>query len=175
MEDKLLNMATPDVFFFFFLVLHKGLLSVIDSVVCSELGFRKYEISYVDSGERLCVAKHELGTVEMTELDLEDIPDMNWDADILEGDVSTVEAVPMELLPENAPENAAENATENVQQQDPGRHAVLTEDDIGKIAEQRLAENTTHQTRWAVALFKGIINHFILGNFFYTFLLFCIA
>ena len=36
-----------------------------------------------------------------------------------------------------------------------GRHAALTENDLTDLANQRLSERTTSQTRWAVALFRG--------------------
>jgi hypothetical protein len=113
------------------IVTFNGQICIVNHTEKSTLGFSKYNITNVDSGETHTVAKHQLSEIEID--CTSEIPEMDWDLHILE---------------ETKP---------SLQQT---RHAVLSESDIDSIAKERLSANTEYQTRWAVSLFKGnyIIN-----------------
>jgi hypothetical protein len=106
--------------------MYREQLCIVQSIQHSPLGFNKYIISNVDTGDEFSVAKHELSTVEVEYVS--DIPEMNWEAELKE---------------------------QEIPQASSSRHAVLSDADIDSVAKERLSANTEYQTKWAVTLFKG--------------------
>jgi hypothetical protein len=115
------------------LVTHNSLLCIIENIKLSQLGFRKYDILYVDSGDRASVAKHQISPIEVEELS--DLPDCDWDTSITEESIHT------------------DDVSEPVNKK--SRFAHLTNEQLDEVASERLSRNTDHQTKWAVKLFKG--------------------
>jgi hypothetical protein len=117
------------------LVLYEGQFHVVEGVQTSQLGYKTYKVSNVETGTVVCVAKHKLEAIHMEEVD--DIPEMNWNVEL--GDLDDqVESVEVHELKPGA-----------------SRYADLTDKDLDEVAKSRLSDRTERQTRWAVSLFKG--------------------
>ena len=92
-------------------------------------------------------SKHELQPFDMED-DCDMLPQMNWDQPIviMDGDHDANMDPMSDVLTDEQVEMPC-----NV----PSRHAILSDSDIDEVAKQRLAQNTSYQTRWAVRLFRG--------------------
>jgi hypothetical protein len=125
------------------LVLVQGHVCIIKEILQTALGFKKYQVQNLDTGEDILVSKHDMEKAVMESFD--DSLEMNWNLDI------------EEIV--NAPNETTENKQdETPKKQDddaPRRHGNLTEEEIDAVAQGRLSAATEHQTKWAVNLFKG--------------------
>lgn len=114
---------------------------VINNIIQTPMGFNRYEVVNIDTGTSMQVAKHQLSTILV-----EDIEELTceWTEN---------------LLPDASDKTVAEKVVhvDNNNGSNICRHATLSEDEIDSIAQQRLAQNTEQQTRWAVSLLKGNI------------------
>ena len=112
-------------------LLHHTLMCVVDDIVGSHMGFKRYLIRYVDSRETREVAKHELSTIQGLQEEFEDESEFEWEL----------------LVPESTCEDSSEMPTPKKR-----RHADA---ELDNEPAERLSKNTEHQTCWAVKLFKG--------------------
>ena len=126
-------MATQSVFTEKEIVLYRNAKCMIQNIEKSVLGFNLYNIIDIDTGEVHLVNKHE---IQVT-----DLPEMDWDTDIILEEI----------------ESDAENDENEEKENLPRRHAELDDEEIEEVANQRLSRSTGHQTKWAVNLFKGNI------------------
>jgi hypothetical protein len=104
------------------LVLYKDEVCLVTDIQATPLGFSRYQLSSLDSGELHTVAKHEISKVDFLDMD---------------------DTIAFEI-DDQKPAKIAK------------RHAELDDQDLDEVARQRLSAKTESQTRWAVAVFKGI-------------------
>ena len=112
-------------------LVNKTLCTIID-IQNTHLGYRSYLVKDMKDGETFVVGKHQIQRPTIQDLD---IVNVNWDEEIQETEY-------VALPEEHAPV--------------PTRHAVMDEESIQAVAKARLSENSEKQTKWAVALFKGM-------------------
>ena len=114
------------------------ILCKIENILHTNLGFNKYQVCDVQTGERWTVTKENLEKFTMDENE-----EIGWDA---------------VYQPEQQPEYEEiieHQKNEDIHQQIQSRHAVMTDCEIDQVARERLSRNTEQQTKWSVNLFKG--------------------
>jgi hypothetical protein len=119
------------------LVVFSGKLCVVQDITPVPLGFNRYSVSNVETGELYSAQKHQLEKFMLD--DDAEVLEVSWDEPIVLDSDHTLS------LPE--PAVSAVPST--------SRHAVLSDKELDLVANQRLALNTENQTKWAVNLFKG--------------------
>ena len=131
--------------------IYAGQLCVVEDIAETPLGFRRYSINNVDSGESINVQRH---SIAKPEIEILDDGDINWDNEIVMQDTSEPRN-----LETTTTEHVLAPIDTNVQQEpvqlNKTRHAQLTDDDIDNVAKQRLSVSTKNQTRWAVNVLRG--------------------
>ena len=112
-------------------VCYLGAKSVLILNITAQLGFNKYHVIDIDTGEQAMVHRHEL--FKSAEVNLRDDSDDDLQIDVKENDA----------------------INENENEQPNQRFATTTEEDLNNIESNTKAQTTHNQTKWGVKIFKG--------------------
>ena len=105
----------------------------------NQLGFNRYFLTNLDTGENLTGFGYELGKCEIQAVGLED--EMDEELTVAVDEQATDADADADAMVEN--------------EDDDERWADLTNDDIDRLAENRHSKHTATQTKWAVQVFRG--------------------
>ena len=110
-------------------------LCITGDIMDNGLGLKSYCITDVESGTECKVKKHNLEPVNAEKIIL---PNIGWDTELIIIDVKEPNVV-------NTSPAAGNKKSHKM-------HLDLSDKEINEVANQKLSENTEHQTKWQVAL-----------------------
>ena len=147
------NMATPspENFKIGEWVTWRGELCRIVDIQATHLGYRAFCVQHFETGMINNASKHELQKAVLQEVS---VLNENWDEDIPEYVLDTA-ARPAPATIATATATAA-TATATTATATTSCHAQLDESEMDEIAKARLSHNSEKQTKWAVALLRGM-------------------
>ena len=124
------------------------------------LGYNRYTIINLDSGQQYCVSKHQLS--KLNEMYVDE-PDNDMD--------HKQEQPAMDNIPDPQPKQVAMDINPDPQQPESigekqGRFVKKTEQEINEIETHTKARTTHQQTKWGVKILKGI--YILIFNMYCT-------
>lgn len=113
--------------------------------IVNRLGFNRYQVTDIDTGHSFMAFSYELKRCDEIAAAL--LPEVFVD-EVMEDEAAVPVEPAMELMEWDTPVEPA-----------PTRWAMLSEDEVDHIAENRHSKHTATQTKWAAKVLRGMLRH----------------